>query len=88
MPEKKPDPWAEARAKGVYRPEPGDTSGVSAETKEKSGTTAGKGLGKLGKPFVPPKQEQGESPQAYGARVRKARADHEAASAQKKAITK
>jgi hypothetical protein len=56
-------------------------------SKTKFGTTAGKGLGALGRGgFVPPKQESGEDSATYGARVRKARTDYEAAQAQKKAL--
>lgn len=85
----KPDPWAEARRKGVYRPEGTAATGVDAATKEKYGTTAGKGLGsKAVGGFIPPKQEKDEDSTTYAKRVGKARRDYEAAQGQKKALTK
>lgn len=60
-----------------------------AKTKQQFGSTAGKGLGSLGrKGFVPPKQDAGEDSSAYATRVRKARTAHEDAEAQKRALSK
>ena len=50
-------------------------------------TTAGAGLGKLEKKSTGlPKQEEGESPSAYGARLRKYRDENPAIEGQKKAL--
>lgn len=78
MPDDKPDPWAEARRKGVYRPDAGTAAGVTGATKEKFGTTAGKGLGAKGKgaagmPKMGEPGHEGEDAAAYAARMRKYR---------------
>lgn len=53
----------------------------------RAGTTAGSGLGKLGKAQTGmPKQEDGESPSAYGERLRKWREGSPAIDGQKKAL--
>lgn len=54
----------------------------SAESKEKYGTTAGKGLGsKGGSSEGMPKQKEGESPSDYGERLRKWRENQKQKSA-------
>jgi hypothetical protein len=51
---------------------------AAAEARQKFGTTAGKGLGAAEKNTgSEPKQEPGESPAAYGARLRKWRSDND-----------
>lgn len=59
----------------------------SLAARTKFGSTAGSGLGSMGKKFTPPKQEQGESASAYAARVRKAREDSAAVEGQTKALS-
>jgi hypothetical protein len=64
----------------------GDQAKTAAATFRRS-TTAGAGLGKLEKKSEGmPKQEPGESPSAYGARLRKYREENPAIEGQKKAL--
>lgn len=61
---------------------------ADAEAKAKYGSTAGKDLGSKGKSGVGmPKQEQGETPAAYAARLRKWREENDTETqARKKAL--
>lgn len=64
----------------------GDQAKSAAATFRRS-TTAGAGLGKLEKKSTGlPKQEEGESPSAYGARLRKYRDENPQVEGQKKAL--